>query len=604
MRLVLDIETDSVEPDQVSKLWCVVLKDIDNGEVTTYTEENMGRLPSHLALANYIIGHNIICYDYLVIERFYPGCIAQHKIIDTLVLSRLLKAKPNDGNGHGLEAWGARLETSKLPSPSDFSVMSDELVAYCKQDVEITAKLYEYLTQWLDLDSPSVQTEMQIAWVCLDIQLNGFKYDHQKALVLKSELEQRLRDLDAEILRAFPPRPIPIREITPKATKYGTISKANLPRDWTDLSKLSVGCPFTLIRWEEFNPNSSKQVVDRLNAGMWKPTVFTDKGTPRICEENLATVPRTAPEGARKLVERMLVASRVRTLDQWAECYEVKDGRIHGRFNPIGTWTGRMAHRSPNMGNIAAEKSIKYKTPYLNKLATTLGGDMRSLWICDDGNWLVGCDAEGIQLRIFAHYINDPAFTKALIEGKKEDGSDPHSINATILRCSRDSAKTFIYAFLLGAGSGKLAEILNCGRHEGERRKENFIEAYPGLQRLREDTIPADAKRGFFVGFDNRKVYCNDEHLMLAGYLQNGEAVIMKHANLLWRKQLNEEQIDYRQVNFVHDEWQTECRGGRGLAEYVGRVQAKSIQTTGEALGLNCPMAGQFQIAKNWRDTH
>ena len=67
-----------------------------------------------------------------------------------------------------------------------------------------------------------------------------------------------------------------------------------------------------------------------------------------------------------------------------------------------------------------------------------------------------------------------------------------------------------------------------------------------------------DASRGYFDGLDGRKVQCNSEHLMLAGYLQNGEAVVMKHANVLWQKELKGLGIKYNQVDFVHDEWQTE----------------------------------------------
>jgi len=280
---------------------------------------------------------------------------------------------------------------------------------------------------------------------------------------------------------------------------------------------------------------------------------------------------------------------------------------IHGQFNPIGTWTHRMAHRSPNLANIATEKSIKYKTENLYNLAVYYGGEMRKLWVCPDDCWLVGCDADQIQLRVLAHYLNDEKFIQALLTGKKENGTDLHTLNQMALapHCkTRDQAKTFIYAFLLGAGVGKVAQILNCSAKEARDAIQRFIAHYPGLRRLKEEVIPRDASRGYFQGFDGRFIVCDSEHLMLAGYLQAGEAVIMKHANLLWRQDARREGLDFRQVNFVHDEWQTYCRGTKETAERLGCLQAEAIRTTSNNLQLHCTMQGNYRIGRNWHDTH
>ena len=98
---------------------------------------------------------------------------------------------------------------------------------------------------------------------------------------------------------------------------------------------------------------------------------------------------------------------------------------------------------------------------------------------------------------------------------------------------------------------------------------------------------------------------------MLAGYLQNGESVVMKRANILWRKRLISERVDFKQVNFVHDEWQTETPGDLELAKYIAEVQADSIRLVGEQLKLRCPLAGsvlnshkQLAIGQNWSQTH
>jgi len=90
---------------------------------------------------------------------------------------------------------------------------------------------------------------------------------------------------------------------------------------------------------------------------------------------------------------------------------------------------------------------------------------------------------------------------------------------------------------------------------------------------------------------------------MLAGYLQNGEAVIMKTANLLWRRKLEEENIPFNQVNFVHDEWQVEVQSLTD-ATRSGILMVDAIVETGTILKLNCPLAGNAIIGENWYQTH
>src|SRR5256885_13198324 len=98
---------------------------------------------------------------------------------------------------------------------------------------------------------------------------------------------------------------------------------------------------------------------------------------------------------------------------------------------------------------------------------------------------------------------------------------------------------------------------------EAEEAIERLLLRYPGLSRLENEVFPVDARRGYFTGLDGRKVRIDGDteskrkHLCMSGYLQNGEAVIMKMATLKFIHQLKD--LDSLLVNIVHDEWQTEC---------------------------------------------
>jgi len=265
-----------------------------------------------------------------------------------------------------------------------------------------------------------------------------------------------------------------------------------------------------------------------------------------------------------------------------------------------------MAHRAPNQANIPAEFHGTPKSA-VDEVKDKYDGQFRALWSVPEGSYLVGTDAEGIQLRILAHLMKSDEYVHAIVSGKKEDETDIHNVNRKALGMShvtRDMAKTFIYAFLLGAGTGKISQILKVSHREASQAVDNFMESIQGLADLKKKVIPHIAKRKWFRGLDGRKVPVPSEHKTLAGMLQNGESVIMKHSALQWVSQARQKGIDFKLVTWPHDEWQTEVCGDYATAEELGTIQRQSIVDTGVKFGMMCPLAGSTDIGKNWKDTH
>lgn len=616
MIVTIDIETERLDDPQT--IWLIVCKEIDTGVTHVFRQPQL-RPKEFLEYSNTVscwVGHNILGFDLPVLRRLLQYSYRPTHVVDTLVVSRLLNF--NLDGGHSLDAWGQRLGSHKIKF-IDFGRYSKEMEEYCIQDVELTTKLYNhflpYITspQWKN----SLRLEHDMAHICHEMSTNGFYFDVDKTKELYKELTLKVDTLNNTLQEAFPPRSRLIREITPRLTKHGTLHKQDFR--WVEdgiLTPYQAGAPFSLIEFEKFNPKSPKQVVERLSEAGWKPTEKTkghiqaerDRDNEKlehfrvygwkVSETNLRTLPKDAPPAASSLAEFLILSNRLSVVTEWLNAYNERTHRIHGSFLPIGSWTGRMSHSNPNVANIPSGDSA-------------YAGTMRSLWQVPRGSKLVGVDADGIQLRILAHYMDDPVFTEALINGKKEDGTDAHSMNASILECSRDDAKTYIYAWILGAAAAKQAEILGCSIKQARYKSDQFMEMYPGLKALKQEQIPYDARRGYFQGFDGRYVMCNSEHLMLAGYLQNGESLIMKKANVIWRETLLKEKIRFKQVNFVHDEWQTEVEGDDSVALFVANTQANAIKEAGELFKLRCPMAGsimnahkQIAIGTHWGETH
>ena len=594
--LLLDIEADSLSPTVV---WVVVCKSLLTGAMVTFND------PHHEVdkIRELIEGHDKVCahfgisYDFRVLDELLGIHIPFEKLIDTVVVSKLLNSKRE--GGHSLSAWGERLGYPKSDF-NDFSKWSEEMAEYCRRDVLVLERVFESLYKLIDRNpgvfDEAVATEHHAQYVAQLMHRNGFRFDIDEAKKIYKEIEDQLQPLMEKITETFPPKVEHIRMKT--KTKVVTTS---------------------------FNPGSPKQVVERMWELGWKPTVKTKSHLDaeksrdkeriakfkvtgwKINEDNLATLPSDAPEGAKLLVKYTLLSARLRTLTEWMNAYNPEMGRIHGEFDPLGTSTHRMSHSKPNMGNIATKKTIKYNTPELRELAVHYGGRMRALWICADDAWLVGTDMEGAHLRIFAHLINDKDFTEALVTGKKEDGTDPHSKNKRILGTicvDRDRAKTFIFSYLNGASAPKVSEIFGCSGKAAKEALDTFVRAYPGLAFLKSNAIPDAASKGYFVGVDGRYVLCDSEHLMMGMLLQNAEATLMKRANKMWMQILDHMGVHYKQVNFVHDEWVTEVYGTKDLAKKVARIQSYCIHRVGKMYKLNCPLGGESKIGKNWLEVH
>jgi len=160
-----------------------------------------------------------------------------------------------------------------------------------------------------------------------------------------------------------------------------------------------------------------------------------------------------------------------------------------------------------------------------------------------------------------------------------------------------------IYAWLLGAGTAKVASILRTNSSNAKRAMDNFLESIPELGKLKRERIPMDARRGYFIGLDGRKVLCNSEHLMLAGYLQNGEAIATKRWIVEWRKMARDAGLWFRQVDYVHDEVQVEVETEEDGKKLID-IQQKAIEKVSKDLGLFCPLAVSGDIGYNWAETH
>lgn len=580
MEVVFDIETDSLDATVIHVL--VAKRVGQQGFYVIRDAQTFKRLAKQVTLW---IGHNVIGFDIPQIKKLWGYEIPLKDVADTLVMSRL--ADPTRKGGHSLDA----LSGNEKIDFHDFSTYTPEMLAYCKQDVAINEKVYLQLKDELsNFGKASIQLEHQMQAIVCEQEKNGFMLDIDIAEEIYTTCLRETNRIEAEIKEFMVPMAVPVKEVTIKRTKTGEIY-AN-----QQLPNTTVWGDYTKITWEEFNLGSPTQVNKRLDRLGWKPYVKTKSGNSyKICPENLATIPDTAPEAVKGLKAWKVLETRWKLAQEWLQKSQAT-GRVHGRVILTGAVTHRAAHQGPNMANIP---SVPHgKDGILWKMEGMYGAECRQAFKVPEGKLLVGTDAAGIQLRVLAHYMNDPIYTEQVIDG------DIHTFNKEALGrfCKdRPTAKTFIYAFLLGAGTGMIASILGCSNKQANESMANFYEAIPALKKLKSQASQA-ASMGWMKGLDGRVLRIGSDHLALSVYLQGGETVIMRLANVFWQRQAKKEGINFTQCAWVHDEWQTEVNADQ--AQRLGEIQVQAIKDAGTFFKLNCPMDGEAKIGNNWLETH
>jgi DNA polymerase I-like protein with 3'-5' exonuclease and polymerase domains len=269
-------------------------------------------------------------------------------------------------------------------------------------------------------------------------------------------------------------------------------------------------------------------------------------------------------------------------VESWIDHADNND-RVHCKVITNGAVTGRMTHSKPNLAQVP-------------RVGNPFGKECRECWTVEDGNVLVGIDASGLELRMLAHYMRDEEYTNEILSG------DIHTANMNAAGLTnRDQAKTFIYAFLYGAGPAKIGQIVGGGEREGRKLIDSFLDNTPALHKLKEK-VNRLAQKNWLPGLDGRRLIIRSQHAALNTLLQGAGAIVMKKALVLLHEKINSDIILGSFVANVHDEWQIET--SKEFAESVGQLGVQAIQQAGLALGLRCPLDGEYKIGTNWATTH
>lgn len=613
--LVFDIETDGLL-DTVTKVHCIVTKDVETKEIRRFYGETILEGLKYLSSAACLIGHNIQGYDLPALAKLY-GFTYAGLVRDTLLCTQLIWSDIKDKDfvqwkagklpgqligRHSLKAWGFRLGVLKADfgETTDWKEFSTEMLEYCVQDVEVTSVLWDKIVS-KNYSEEAIQLEHDFATIIRRQEAFGFCFNEKAAIELYQVLAQKRQSLREQLQTSIPgwdqetktPAYYALLHNGQEILRRDTKGEAEAERKARKLKakECEIVTGPNKVKHTPFNPGSRDHIARLFTERYdWQPKEYTDNGKPKIDDEVLTGL--VFPE-AKILAEYFLLEKRIGQLAEGDQAWLklCRQGRIHGRMTTNGCITGRCTHQTPNMGQVVAVYS-----PY--------GKEMRGLFGPPPGMVQVGADASGLELRCLAHFMaryDDGAYAKELLEG------DIHTANQKAAGLpTRDNAKTFIYGFLYGAGDEKIGSIVGKGAAVGKALKEQFLNKTPALKKLRE-TVQAIAKqRGFLYGLDKRVLPIRHLHAALNTLLQSAGAVVMKKACVILDGQLRAlglvPGIDYEFMGNIHDEWQIASKPEH--ASTIGTHACAAIHQAGNHFGFRCPLAGESKTGADWAGTH
>ena len=644
--LLFDLESNGLL-DQLSTIHCMTISD---GTVRTRyrpaeVEQGVHRLLAAINNGEQIGGHNVINFDIPAIQKVFPWFIVprplRHLVVDTLVLARLIYTNLGELDApllrsgklpgklyksQSLRAWGYRLGVLKgdfaLHNEEDeekWAIFTDEMMDYNEQDVVVTEALRERLKA-KEYSQAAIDLEHQVQWLMSQQVRNGFPFDEFKARELEVVLRGRAATLEAQLRKESPQ--IPDKDFVPKRDNKAKGYIAGVP----------------VKRYKDFNPNSRQQIEwiitkhyqyfpenvelynvpenvlrdndpeDMLVACMaGKYPLKIDEITFRFVKTD-----KDAPEDLRKIAvvfeEYLTVSKRLGQLvdgkQAWLKSLG-KDGYIHGSVNPNGAVTGRATHSHPNIAQVP-----KVGSPY--------GAECRGLFGAPNGWIQAGVDASGLELRCLAHFMyphDNGNYGTSVVHG------DVHTLNQEAAGLpNRDKAKTFIYAFLYGAGDAKIGKIVDGTAGDGKRLKKSFLAKTPAIAMLRqsiENTLVAEMfhgrvrkwRRRYLKGLDGRFLHIRSLHAALNTLLQAAGAAICKKWIVLTEQRLIDLGLvhgwegDFAFMAWVHDEMQVACRSEE-IAKVVIREAQEAMRDTQAFFSFRVQLDTEGKIGRNWAECH
>ena len=377
------------------------------------------------------------------------------------------------------------------------------------------------------------------------------------------------------------------------ATELGRLSglmETGIARLTKEICELA-GCEFNIASPQQLGKVLFEQM------GLPAPVKYGKGKTVSTAADILEALAVEHPIARKVLEYRQLTKLKGTYVDALPALIDPGTGRIHTSFNQTGAATGRLSSSNPNLQNIP--------------IKTELSREIRAAFIPRDGWVMLVADYSQIELRLMAHFSNDPVLMEAF-----RAGEDIHTRTAAevmgvppmmITKEERNNAKAVNFGIVYGISPFGLSAQLGISRKEAETYIFNYFDRYKGVRAFIDDTIEAVRKTGVTKTLFGRERPIPDmnsrnpnargfaERTAVNSPLQGTAADLIKLAMIRIDRRLRDKKS--RMMLQVHDELVLE--GPPEEAEEIGAMVKHEME---HVHLLRVPLVAEVGIGANWRD--
>ena len=349
-----------------------------------------------------------------------------------------------------------------------------------------------------------------------------------------------------------------------------------------------------------FNINSPKQLGDVLfnKMNLPKPMKYGKGKVVSTAQDVLEELAEHHTAPALVLEYRQMSKLRSNYTDQLPTLADAQ-GRVHTTFNQVGTATGRLSSTNPNLQNIPTR--------------TALGREIRTAFIPAPGNLLMSADYSQIELRLMAHFSQDPLLLNAYrtdqdihtLTAAEVFGVDP----ATMSKETRARAKAVNFGIVYGISPFGLAAQLSIDQKEAKLYIETYFDRYKGVRTFIDQTLETVRRDGAVKTYFGRIRPIPDiqsrnpnmrgfaERTAINTPLQGTAADLIKLAMIALDREMTARNLRSKMTLQVHDELLFDV-----VPEEASELQTLVKHEMENVAAFSIPIVADVGLGQNWRD--